>query len=98
MALPARTLPRPISRRAEADQSARPLQVLIAFFTKILRGVSPKAESEQTGGTKQWLSCSGGRVARNVVTAQPPRLPLQLFQLVIYFGDRVDGRFQSAAG
>ena len=42
------------------------LQVLIAFFTKILSAVSAQAESEQTGGTKHCVSCSGGRVARNI--------------------------------
>jgi hypothetical protein len=50
------------------------LQVLIAFFTKILSAVLPQAESEQTGGTKAWLPCSGGRRGdRNILTAQPTR-------------------------
>src|SRR2546429_9133055 len=49
------------------------LQVLIASFAKILSAVSAQAESEQTGGTKAWLSRSGGRVARNILTAQPTR-------------------------
>jgi hypothetical protein len=60
MALFPRTLPRPISRRAEADQSARPLQALIALFTKILSAVSAQAESEQTGGTKHRFSVVAG--------------------------------------
>ena len=54
------------------------LQVLIASFTKILSAVSAQAESEQTGGTKHGSPGSGGRVARNMLTAQPTRLPLQV--------------------
>ncbi len=94
MALSPRTLPRPISRRAEADQSARPLQALIAFFTKILcRGIAP-SKKRADRRHEAWLSCSGGSVARNILTAQPNRLPLQLLQFFVYLRERVDGEFQ----
>src|SRR5882762_11894456 len=94
MVLSPRTLPRPISRRAEADQSARPLQALIASFTKILSAVSAQAESEADMRHEAWLSCSGGRVGRNILTAQPTRLPLQLLQFLIYFGEGINREFQ----
>ena len=64
--------PRPISRRAEADQSARPLQALIALFTKILSAVSAQAESAQTRRTKHGHPVVAG-VSRNILTAQPTR-------------------------
>ena len=70
MALSPRTLPRPISRRAEADQSARPLQALIALFTKILLEVSAQTESEQMGDTKDDYPCSGGRAARKILRSR----------------------------
>ena len=92
MALSPRTLPRPISRRAEAYQSARPLQALIALFTKILSAVSTQAESEQTGGTKHGYPGVAG--VSPAITAQPTRLPLQLLQFFVYFGERFDGEFQ----
>src|SRR5712691_5032351 len=98
MALSPRTLPRPISRRAEADQSARPLQALIAFFTQILcRGIAP-SKKRADRRHEAWLSCSGGSVARNILTAQPTRLPLQLFQFLIYFGEGLNREFQVFAG
>ena len=31
---------------------------------------------------------------RNIVTAQPTRLPLQLFQLFVYFGESLNCEFQ----
>ena len=92
MALSPRTLPRPISRRAEAYQSARPLQALIALFTKILSAVSTQAESEQTGGTKHGYPGVAG--VSPAITAQPTRLPLQLLQFFVYLGERVNREFQ----
>ena len=94
MALSPRALPRPISRRAEADQSARPLQALIAFFTQILcRGIAP-SKKRADRRHEAWLSRSGGSVARNILTAQPTRLLLQLFQFSVYLREGVDGKFQ----
>jgi hypothetical protein len=69
------------------------LQVLIASFAKILSAVSAQAESEQTRRTKHGCPVVAG-VARNIPTAQPTRLPLQLFQFFVYLGERFDGEFQ----
>ena len=109
MALSPRTLPRPISRRAEADQSARPLQALIAFFTQILcRGIAP-SKKRADRRHEAWLSCSGGRVARNSFNCasdsprdesvrRRTRLPLQLLQFLIYFVEGLNREFQVFAG
>ena len=68
------------------------LQVLIASFTKILSAVSAQAESDQTGGTKHGSPVVAG--VSPAITAQPTRLPLQLFQFFVYLGERFDGEFQ----
>ena len=91
---PARSFAGAISQAGRLPFLCRPLASLNCVFCKnTFRGLGP-GRKRADRRHEAWLSCSGGRVARNIPTAQPTRLPLQLFQFFVYLGERFDGEFQ----
>ena len=83
-----------ISQAGRLPSLCRPLASLnCVFYKNTFRGLGPSRKRADRRH-EAWLSCSGGRVARNILTAQPTRLPLQLFQFFVYLGEGVNGEFQ----
>src|SRR6267154_4751614 len=95
MALSPRALSRAaISQAGRLPSLYRPLASLNCVFCKnTFRGLGP-GRKRADRRHEAWLSRSGGRGARNILTAQPTRLPLQLFLFFVYLGERFDGKFQ----
>src|SRR6267154_2957787 len=91
--------PRALSRAAISQAGRlpslyRPLASLNCVFCKnTFRGLGP-GRKRADRRHEAWLSCSGGRVACNILTAQPTRLPLQLLQFLTYFGEGLNREFQ----
>src|SRR6266481_4919306 len=91
--------PRALSRAA-ISQAGRlpslcsPLASLnCVFYKNTFSGLAP-CRKRPDRRHEAWLSCSGGRIARNILTAQPTRPPLQLFQFFVHLGERLNREFQ----
>ena len=67
-----------ISQAGRLPSLCRPLASLnCVFYKNTFRGLAP-GRKRADRRHEAWLSCSGGRVARNILTAQPTRLPLAI--------------------
>ena len=83
-----------ISQAGRLPSLCRPLASLnCVFYKNTFRGLGPSRKRADRRH-EAWLSCSGGRVACNILTAQPTRLPLQLFQFFVHLSEGLNGEFQ----
>jgi hypothetical protein len=88
MAVSQRTFSRAVSRtRTLTRLCAAPASLICAFYKNISRYRGPSRKRAHRRH-EALLSCSGGRVARNILSAQPTRLPLQLLQFFVYLSER----------